>query len=327
MKKLLWLMTAVSAAAAGGRAHATDPDTAGIAALFARMDRALAELDERGFAENWHPAGYQKNLVGRSGLSGDKVFRQGARKGWTLKPLPGLKGLRSVPGSRGAPWIVPCDIWSRKRARAVDRIFALVIHAGGRWKMLGGGEKLAEVQALGKLFLKGKIPAAAGGKSVPALPTDADRACKRDPDCRVIHRDACGCGPCLARRSWALNLKAARRLQKQRSAIRCPRQRCARCRYPLRARCVEGSCRVLALNPNRVCKSHKDCVFAPRDGCGCPPCGPTPRRAVNRKHAAWLLKEFAREQCPKVKCAKCKEPVTWIGRRAVCRDGQCEVEK
>ena len=76
----------------------------------------------------------------------------------------------------------------------------------------------------------------------------------------------------------------------------------------------------------RACKADRDCVFAPRSGCGCPLCGNAWRRAVNRKRAAWLRREHARESCPKVKCARCSKPVRWLGKHAVCVRGQCTVK-
>jgi micrococcal nuclease len=76
---------------------------------------------------------------------------------------------------------------------------------------------------------------------------------------------------------------------------------------------------------DRLCKTDADCVFAPRSGCGCPPCGDRWRRAVNRKHAEWLRQEHAREACPKVKCARCPRPGRWLGRRVKCVKGQCTV--
>lgn len=116
------------------------------------MEKALREKNEQLFAKQWHPLGYQKNLVGGSGLAGRKVYRQGSRKGWFLKP--NWKQLTSV--DRSPPWIVPCEIWSWKKKRAVDKVW--VVFGGARRKVLvlGAGEKLAQVQALGRRYREKK---------------------------------------------------------------------------------------------------------------------------------------------------------------------------
>lgn len=102
---------------------------------------------------------------------------------------------------------------------------------------------------------------------------------------------------------------------------------------PPQARCRAGRCVIVPAKPppplspskDRACRRHRDCVFEPRSGCGCPPCGPTWRTAANRKHAAWLAREYARESCPRHKCAKCSRPLRWLGTRTVCQRGQCVV--
>lgn len=78
---------------------------------------------------------------------------------------------------------------------------------------------------------------------------------------------------------------------------------------------------------SRACRSAKDCVFRPPSNCGCPPCGPTWRSAVNRAHAAWVRHEQARESCPRVKCAKCAQPLRWLGSRLLCVRGQCDIAR
>jgi micrococcal nuclease len=78
---------------------------------------------------------------------------------------------------------------------------------------------------------------------------------------------------------------------------------------------------------SRTCKRDADCVFRPRTGCGCPPCGDTWRRAVSREAAARLRREQARllQRCPKVKCARCPRPLRWLGAKAACVEGHCTV--
>lgn len=109
------------------------------------MEKALREKNEKLFAKQWLPLGYQKNLVGGSGLAGRKVYRQGSRKGWFLKP--NWKQLTSV--DRAPPWIVPCDVWSWKKKRAVDKVWLVFGWQGKRSIVLGGGEKIEQVRALG----------------------------------------------------------------------------------------------------------------------------------------------------------------------------------
>lgn len=141
------LMT--TAAALGAAPTASDPDTAGIAAVFTRGDAALAAGDEAAYRATWLAASWSDNLVGGSGLPGQAVFSQGHRKGWFLKPdMDAMTGTE-----RGAPWIVPCDIWSREGAKAVDHVFAAVIWDQGAWIILGAGEDKAEVQALAARWL------------------------------------------------------------------------------------------------------------------------------------------------------------------------------
>ncbi len=130
-------------------AAASDPDTAGLERVFTGMKQALAASKEAPFKALWHPEGYKKNLVGGSGLAGRQVFRQGSKKGWYLKP--DMESIRSVPGSMGAPWLIKCDIWSVKKGKAVDQIWALLIYRKA-WLMLGGGEKRAQVEALGQRY-------------------------------------------------------------------------------------------------------------------------------------------------------------------------------
>lgn len=121
---------------------------------FAKMKAALAKKDAKTFAKQWHPKGYAKNLVGGSGLAGRSVYRQGSRKGWYIKP--DFSKLRGVPGRRGGPWIVPCAIWSTKRKRAVDKVWALMVWVEKRSVVLGAGEKLAQVEALGARWVAKK---------------------------------------------------------------------------------------------------------------------------------------------------------------------------
>lgn len=123
-----------------------------LTAVFTDMKKGLEEKNEALFQSRWHDEGYKKNLVGGSGLTGKAVFKQGSRKGWYLKPeLDKRKAL-----GEGKVFIVPCQIWSTKKDRAVDKVWAAVIKGDKGWKILGAGEKTAEVEALVERFLKGE---------------------------------------------------------------------------------------------------------------------------------------------------------------------------
>lgn len=148
----LGALAALAIATTCGTALAADPDTAGMARLFASLEKGIREAQEALFKQGWHPDGYAKNLVGGSGLPGASVYRQGTRKQWYLKA--DLKALKTT--GRGAPYLVPCDIWSWAKDKAVDHVWAALIWQGKAWVILGAGEKLAEVEALARRFQEKK---------------------------------------------------------------------------------------------------------------------------------------------------------------------------
>ncbi|MCC6748397.1 MAG: hypothetical protein IT371_12110 [Deltaproteobacteria bacterium] len=129
--------------------RASDPDVAGMQRIFTAMEGALRTPNEKVFKAHWFPAGYEKNLVGGSGLPGKAVFGQGSRKKWYLKA--DFSKLTSV--GRGGPWIVYCDIWSWEREKAVDDVHAALIYVKKQWVVLGAGEKKEQVEALAKRYL------------------------------------------------------------------------------------------------------------------------------------------------------------------------------
>ncbi|MCA9665186.1 MAG: hypothetical protein KC503_06345 [Myxococcales bacterium] len=155
--KTTTLTLLIAFCASAGAAHASQPDTASMKRVFAKIEKALRGKNEKLFKKQWHEKGYAKNLVGGSGLPGRAVFRQGSRKGWYLKP--DIAKMRGVPGRRGGPWIIPCEIYSWKKQRAVDKVWALVAYQRKlkRWIIVGAGEKLAQVEALGTRYVKGKL--------------------------------------------------------------------------------------------------------------------------------------------------------------------------
>lgn len=151
------LLTLLALVCLPATASARPPSKQGIKDLFAQMEQGLREQKEELFKAQWHPEGYSQNLVGGSGIPGRAVYRQGSRKGWFLKP--DLDKLQALPGRLGGPWIVRCDVWSWKKERAVDEIHALLVHMRGKTRkmvMLGGGERLDEVIALGRRWVDKK---------------------------------------------------------------------------------------------------------------------------------------------------------------------------
>ena len=132
-----------------------DPDAAqkALAAPFEAMEKAIRDTDEAAFKSRWHARGFEKNLVGGSGLAGKEVFEQGSRKKWFLKP--GLAQARAL--GDGAAVIVPCEIWAWEKGRAVDKVDLLLVKANEAYVVLGGGEKRAEVEALASRWLKKEI--------------------------------------------------------------------------------------------------------------------------------------------------------------------------
>ncbi len=132
---------------------ASQPDTASMKRMYKKMKAAMGKKEEAAFKAQWHPRAYATNLVGGSGLPGKSVYRQGTRKGWYLKPQ--MAKLRGLPMRRGGPWIVPTLIWSDKKGKAVDMVYVLIVYKK-KWMILGGGERLAEVEALGKRWVDKK---------------------------------------------------------------------------------------------------------------------------------------------------------------------------
>jgi hypothetical protein len=121
-----------------------------LAAPFEAMEKAIKDQDEAGFKARWHAVGFEKNLVGGSGLAGKEVFDQGSRKKWFMKPdLAQAKSL-----SEGAAVIVPCQIWAWEKGRAVDKVDLLLVKEKDGYVVLGGGEKRDQVEGLASKWLK-----------------------------------------------------------------------------------------------------------------------------------------------------------------------------
>ena len=118
--------------------------------LFEALERAIRESDEVAFQRYWLPDGYEKNLVGGSGLEGREVFAQATRKRWILRPDP----QRTHVLEEGAALIVPCQVWAWEREKAVDKVDLLLVRSKQGYLFLGGGEKRDQVEALALRYLK-----------------------------------------------------------------------------------------------------------------------------------------------------------------------------
>jgi hypothetical protein len=157
MMRTVFLLAVVLAVAAPTAAFAKPDPKAAVRALFGAMEQGFRKGDEAAFKKTWVPAGYEENLVGGSGIPGKSVFRQGSRKSWFLKP--DLDKLRTLDAKKGV-FVVYCSVWSWTKERAVDAVHALLVTTKGTLQMLGGGEREAEVLALGERYLKGQpLPA------------------------------------------------------------------------------------------------------------------------------------------------------------------------
>lgn len=119
-------------------------------APFEAMEKAIKDKDEAPFKARWHAAGFEKNLVGGSGLAGKEVFSQGSRKKWFMKP----DLAQAKPLGEGLAVIVPCEIFAWEKGRAVDKVDLLLVKEKDGYVVLGGGEKRAEVEALASRWLK-----------------------------------------------------------------------------------------------------------------------------------------------------------------------------
>lgn len=236
---------------------------------------------------------YEKELLRRPKLAGRVVVH------FTISPRGRVQDSRVKSSTLGAPKVARC---------VAARVRRLVFPAP-----LGGG------------IVKVNYPFVFSPTVVQSKP--ATGRCKVDSDCRL---KICCCSWRVFGKDEPLCIPAP---------CACP----APIAPPPKARCRVGRCLIVHVETSpprplpsppqptqpssreRACKRDGDCVFEPRSGCGCPPCGPTWRSAANRKHAAWLRREFARESCPRRTCAKCNRPLRWLGSRIVCQRGQCAV--
>ena len=120
----------------------------GVNNVFADMENGIRKTDEDLFKKHWTAEGYNQNLVGKSGLSGARIYEQGSRKKWFLKPD------YSKTVKQGNVEIYQCEVYAWEKSKAVDEIFLAVSTKDG--KVLGGGEDLSEVKKLAERYNAGE---------------------------------------------------------------------------------------------------------------------------------------------------------------------------
>lgn len=121
-----------------------------LTSVFDAMEKAIKDKDEAAFKARWHAEGFERNLVGGSGIPGKGVFGQGSSKKWFMKADLSKATLLQD----GAAVIVPCDIWAWEKEKAVDKVDLLLVKEKDGYLVLGGGEKRDQVDALASRFLK-----------------------------------------------------------------------------------------------------------------------------------------------------------------------------
>lgn len=110
--------------------------------VFADMEQGFRNGQEELVRQYWTERGWEENRVPNSGLSGRRLFEQGARKGWY--PRPDF----SKTENRGKVTIVATELWSWKKGRSVDEIYFMLVREDEGWKIVGGGEDPEEVRRL-----------------------------------------------------------------------------------------------------------------------------------------------------------------------------------
>jgi len=117
--------------------------------LFADLESSFRRRDRALFEKHIYEKAWRKNFAGGSGTSLKKLFRQGARKKWFLKP-----DLDRVERVGDKSLIVPCEVYSWTKDRSLQRVFVMLGKHEGRWVLVGGGKKHEQVLALAERFDK-----------------------------------------------------------------------------------------------------------------------------------------------------------------------------
>jgi hypothetical protein len=146
---LILLLLCLFLLLASGCSDQTGTSGGNMTTIFADMENGIKNMDENLFKKHWHPEGYSRNLVGGSGLAGNRVFEQGSRKKWYPRRTSGQTE------KIGRVEIVSTEIYAWERDKKVDEIYFAIAENKGKLEILGGGEDLAEVKSLAERFNAG----------------------------------------------------------------------------------------------------------------------------------------------------------------------------
>ena len=125
-----------------GAAQDANKRLLGIKEIFSHMEKALEAGDELAFKALWHTDGYSSNPTGRTGYSGEMVFKESTSKGWYIKPdfKTILKeGLADVIKSKDVI-ILPSHVWSFADHAPIRNTYTAIVHNGEQWLILGVSE-------------------------------------------------------------------------------------------------------------------------------------------------------------------------------------------
>ena len=127
----------------------TDAVPRAVKVAMTALTKAIEKSDEAAFKQHCDDRGYETNLVGGSGGTVKGIFEQGARKRWGLVR-------HGVPTRvTDEAIIVPMDVKAFEGGKVLDQLFVLFIENDDGWRVLGVGENLAEVRALGQRVTDG----------------------------------------------------------------------------------------------------------------------------------------------------------------------------
>lgn len=162
LTSLVVLACAKSALLVFGAAHADiappriepyhPPDTVpgAVKVVMTDLTKALEKSDEAAFKAHCDERGWETNLVGGSGGTVKSIFDQGARKRWGL-----VRHGAGEAMAGGRVVIVPMDVKAFEGGKVLDQMFVLFVKADIGWRVLGAGEKLDQVRALGHRVAEG----------------------------------------------------------------------------------------------------------------------------------------------------------------------------
>ena len=127
----------------------------GMRDLFISMEKSLQNGDEAAFKALWHADGYYSNPTGKSGYSGEMVFKQGSgSNGWYIKPdfkTILQDGLTNVVKSDDVV-ILPSHVWSFQKHKPISNIYSAVVNDGEKWLFLGLSENPKDLEEIIERF-------------------------------------------------------------------------------------------------------------------------------------------------------------------------------